>query len=193
MLALFRDPPLLERVVADPKLIPAVVEEALAQSLARMPFEGAVRSDFAPGLPPLLADPDQLRAVVSNLVVNALEAMADRGPEARLEIAVRVREIGRDEGLLRVERAPRADAEAAGGAVSRELVITVEDNGPGISEEIREKIFYPFFTTRESGSGVGLAMAQKLVASHGGALELVEREAPGAQFRVRLPIEEVAP
>ncbi|NNL86119.1 MAG: hypothetical protein HKP27_10725, partial [Myxococcales bacterium] len=68
-----------------------------------------------------------------------------------------------------------------------ELVIRVADNGPGVPEALRERIFYPFFTTRESGSGVGLALAQKLVAAHGGSL-LLERQRVGACFAIHLPI-----
>ena len=48
----------------------------------------------------------------------------------------------------------------------------MSDTGPGVPNELKEKIFYPFFTTKQSGSGVGLAIAQKIVAGHGGALEL---------------------
>ena len=73
---------------------------------------------------------------------------------------------------------------------ARELVIGVSDTGPGVSEELRERIFYPFFTTKDSGSGVGLALAQKLVASHGGDLELDSRPGHGATFRLCLPLME---
>jgi len=70
----------------------------------------------------------------------------------------------------------------------REIAISVSDTGPGIPEELREKIFYPFFTTKERGSGVGLALAQKFVASHGGILEIESACGVGATFRVRLPV-----
>jgi signal transduction histidine kinase len=83
-----------------------------------------------------------------------------------------------------------ADGRAAAappGAV-REVAIAVSDTGPGVAEELREKIFYPFFTTKERGSGVGLAMAQKVVSSHGGVLELESARGAGATFRVRLPV-----
>jgi signal transduction histidine kinase len=63
----------------------------------------------------------------------------------------------------------------------------VSDNGGGVPAALRERIFYPFFTTKERGSGVGLALAQKLVLGHGGALELDSEAGEGATFRVRLP------
>jgi signal transduction histidine kinase len=69
------------------------------------------------------------------------------------------------------------------------LVITIDDSGPGVPADLRERIFYPFFTTKERGSGVGLAMAQKIVASHGGSLALESEGGPGARFRMRLPLE----
>jgi nitrogen-specific signal transduction histidine kinase len=58
-----------------------------------------------------------------------------------------------------------------------------------VSSELREKVFYPFFSTKQSGSGVGLATAQKIIASHGGTLELDARSDTGCSFRVHLPIE----
>src|SRR5208337_1301947 len=72
----------------------------------------------------------------------------------------------------------------------RALVIAIDDSGPGVPADLREQIFYPFFTTKERGSGVGLAMAQKIVASHGGSLSLESEGGPGADFRVRLPLED---
>jgi signal transduction histidine kinase len=87
---------------------------------------------------------------------------------------------------VRVGADGRAAAPPPGAA--RELSIAVSDTGPGVAEELREKIFYPFFTTKERGSGVGLAMAQKIVGSHGGVLELESARGAGATFRVRLPV-----
>jgi signal transduction histidine kinase len=58
-----------------------------------------------------------------------------------------------------------------------------------VEEFARDRIFYPFFTTKSHGSGVGLATAQKIAASHGGSLELESSLSSGALFRVRLPVE----
>jgi signal transduction histidine kinase len=68
-------------------------------------------------------------------------------------------------------------------------VITVSDTGAGVPAELREKVFYPFFTTKQKGSGLGLATAQKIVASHGGSLGLENGDA-GCTFRLRLPVGE---
>jgi signal transduction histidine kinase len=72
-----------------------------------------------------------------------------------------------------------------------ELVLRVSDTGPGIAPELREKVFYPFFTTRARGSGLGLPSAQKIAAAHGGGIEIDSR--PGAcSVALRLPVEEGA-
>ena len=68
----------------------------------------------------------------------------------------------------------------------KELVIGSADTGAGVPAELREKIFYPFFTTKQDGSGIGLAAAQKIVASHGGIIDVGGEEGGGATFRVRL-------
>jgi two-component system sensor histidine kinase FlrB len=86
-------------------------------------------------------------------------------------------------------RVNSGEASPCGGKPVRELVISVADNGPGVPRALREKIFYPFFTTRDEGSGIGLATVQKVVASHGGTLALESRPGCGARFGVHLPLE----
>ena len=71
----------------------------------------------------------------------------------------------------------------------RELEIRISDTGPGIPEELQERVFYPFFTTKHGGSGVGLANAQKVILSHAGSIRLEPGQ--GATFCVRLPVDEV--
>ncbi len=169
-----------------------VLEDALVLSRARVPFEGRIERDYAPDLPRVLADEDQLRTVLTNLLVNALEAMGEGS--GRLELGLSVREFEAPETSLRLGADGSAELESGNDAVgSTEVQVTVTDSGPGVPAELREKIFYPFFTTKPSGSGVGLATAQKLVASHGGSLELDGRFQQGSRFRLRLPGEERRP
>jgi signal transduction histidine kinase len=158
----------------------ALLEEALAQALALVPFAGAIERDYDARGPTLQADAEQLRTALVNLLQNALEAMAElRAPAARLRLAVRGREPEREDG----------------GGAPAEVEIRIRDDGPGVPAELREKVFYPFFTTKRKGSGVGLATAQKIVAAHGGHLELESgagdpaggEAGPGAGFRIRLP------
>jgi signal transduction histidine kinase len=162
-----------------------LVEESLRIATKRVPFEGEIERRYAPGLPELHADPDLLRGVVTNLILNALESMRGQERPARLLLCVRVRLSDPPARSVRVAADGRASASMA--KTLREIAISVSDTGPGIADELREKIFYPFFTTKERGSGVGLALAQKFVASHGGILEFESVLGVGATFRVRLP------
>jgi signal transduction histidine kinase len=64
-------------------------------------------------------------------------------------------------------------------------VIQVEDNGPGIPEDVQEKIFVPFFTTKEDGSGIGLSLSRQIMRLHGGSLSVRSEEGEGAVFTLR--------
>ena len=103
----------------------------------------------------------QLSQLLLNLVMNAFQAMGEEGGEITLSTAV--------------------DGE--------DVVFTVRDNGPGISEEIRDKIYDPFFTTKESGAGtgLGLAIARQAVEDHRGRIEVDSTPGEGTEFRVYIP------
>ena len=148
-----------------PVALTELVEEAVRRAGARVPFDGVVEARVDKGLAPSL-DAGLLESVLVNLVANAFEAMRDHArPEGhRLELV----------------------AEPADG----ELCIRIADTGPGVPPENRERIFYPFFTTREQGTGVGLAEVHKAVASHGGSVEVRDRVGGGAVFVIHLPLEE---
>jgi two-component system nitrogen regulation sensor histidine kinase GlnL len=142
-----------------------LVELALERALGRVPFAGKLERDYAPALPRVAVDPEQMLAVFTDLLVNALEAVRPGAEVREPRVCLTVR---------------------PGPSDRREVVVSIADNGPGVPEGLRERIFYPFFTTKPGGSGVGLAKAQKVVTSHGGALELASAGG-GATFRVRLP------
>ena len=140
------------------------MDEALRHARARVPFDGKVEVHVPIELRPSL-DALQLERTLVNLIVNAFESMRDApSPEP----------------ALCIEAALHDD----------ELRLSVADTGPGVSAENRERIFYPFFTTREQGTGVGLAEVHKMVVSHGGSVEVRERPGGGAVFLVHLPLEE---
>jgi signal transduction histidine kinase len=142
-----------------------LLEDSLAAARTRAPFEGTVEREYAAPLPRLSGDEDLLRTALTNLIVNAFEAMGGSG-------ALTLRVAARKED-----------------SADPELCLSVSDSGPGIPAELREKVFYPFFTTKRTGSGVGLASAQKIVASHGGSIELDSAPGSGCKFCVRLPAE----
>ncbi|MBI1873738.1 MAG: PAS domain S-box protein [Acidobacteria bacterium] len=114
------------------------------------------------GDPVISADVDLLRPVFLNLLLNAAQAAQNRG-------GVRVRIHPRQNGVCR---------------------ITIEDDGPGIAAEIRDRIFQPFFTTKHRGTGLGLPIAKRAVELHGGELLIESPEGGGTTVTVRLPLEE---
>jgi signal transduction histidine kinase/FixJ family two-component response regulator len=120
-----------------------------------------VKTKLAPRLPKVLVVKDQIQQVFLNLTLNAMEAMPDGG---ELYISTL--------------------------ATKRAVDVTFEDNGPGIPEEDRERVFEPFVSTKTSGTGLGLAVSYGIIAAHGGSLELVPGQERGACFRVTLPIQE---
>jgi nitrogen-specific signal transduction histidine kinase len=172
--------------VAVPVDLVAALEAALAQVRARLPFDGELVRAYESPAPCALGDPEQLRGAFANLVANALEAMRGPGP-GRLELRAFRREAADDRVLRVAGRGPLPVA------ARREAVVEVRDSGPGVPEALRERIFYPFFTTRERGSGLGLALVHKAVAGAGGCVELESPAGGGATFRVRLPLRELAP
>lgn len=151
-----------------------VLFEACAKrARERTAYAGALEWDLPErSVPPLLLDEEGMRAVLVNLILNAFEALSDREAEGQRVVL-------------------RAALCAGRSGAGEELTLSVSDNGPGIPPDLRERIFYPFFTTKKEGSGVGLATAQKMVAEHGGRLELASGTACGACFRVVLPVERV--
>jgi len=117
-------------------------------------------------LPRIQADRDQLKEVLVNLIVNACESMVQGG-------SIHIKE----EENLSEEVGPVA-------------VIKVTDNGPGIPDSIQDKLFQPFFSTKEEGTGLGLSIATRIVEEHGGWLDLKSVEGEGSTFIITLPVME---
>jgi signal transduction histidine kinase len=117
-------------------------------------------------LPKISADPEQLKEVLVNLLLNACEAMTEGG-------VIQIRE---EEGVV----PPRG----------RTLVIRVTDSGPGIPETLQDKVFEPFFSTKEEGSGLGLSIAKRIIEDHGGWMQVSSTGRQGTTFVIALPCEE---
>jgi signal transduction histidine kinase len=138
---------------------------------------------FTEPMPAFLMDRDQMRQVFENLVLNALEAVGDTGSvtlESKIIPAPSVVSV------------PYEQAEGRGAdpwpAFDRFALVRIADSGPGIAEKKRDKIFFPFYTTKKQGSGVGLAMAKKIVNSHRGLIDVDDAPEGGALISVRLPM-----
>lgn len=134
-------------------------------------------------------DPEILKQVLLNLFLNAYEATREKGDP---RIHVRIREIGPlsewSEIGLRFLRGEKSWKTLKSGQRKPYLEILIEDNGPGIGEAERAKIFQPFFTTKPKGTGLGLAICKRLVEGMGGSISLRQVEPGGATFVIHLPM-----
>ena len=126
--------------------------------------EVSVATDFQDNLPDVHLDATQLQQVLLNLIKNAIDAMSSVAPEAR-----------------RLRLTTSFDGHAT-------ILLSVQDSGPGIPVEDRERIFDPFFTTKSGGVGLGLAISSTLVASYGGKLRLVKSNSDGSIFELAIPV-----
>jgi two-component system, NtrC family, nitrogen regulation sensor histidine kinase GlnL len=130
---------------------------------------------YDPSLPPVWGNRDQLVQVFLNLVKNAAEAITAVGGDGEITLMT-----GYQPGV-------RLAAPGSTRQMNLPLVVTLRDNGPGISPEVEKNLFDPFVTTKSGGSGLGLALVAKIIGDHGGLIEVDSR--PGrTEFRIFLPI-----
>jgi CheY-like chemotaxis protein len=140
------------------------VEDVCAFQIQRLSLLG-IEISISPGEIPLaLVDPHQIGLVLLNLIRNAGDAIEETGRPGRIRIATR-----HGHGSFR---------------------LVVEDDGPGIPEEIRDRVFRHYFTTKPSGkgTGLGLAVCRRIVAAHGGRIGLAPDSGRGARFLIDLPV-----
>jgi signal transduction histidine kinase len=143
------------------------LNEAIAEvtEMVRAPIENnrvSVRTCLAPGLNSVWGDRVQLQQVVLNLVLNAVEAMGSVAERAR---------------TLTI----RTENDATG------IRVAVHDSGPGIDPEHLQRVFDPFYTTKDSGLGMGLSICRSIIAAHGGRLWADAGQPRGAVFQFTLP------
>jgi nitrogen fixation/metabolism regulation signal transduction histidine kinase len=145
-----------------PEDINEIIENALSMFNGRM--DGIVlHKSLAPDLPKVMADAEAIKRAVANLVDNAAEAMQD----------TMVREIQISSSLV----------------ASRDAVeITVADTGHGVTPELKERLFLPYFSTRKRGTGLGLAIVSRVIEEHRGSIRVEENRPVGARFIFELPV-----
>lgn len=146
-----------------PRAVPTDLHQLLNEALAL--YNGIftdveIHKRFAAALPAVSVDPEQIRRVVINLVDNAIEAMDQKGA---------------------------IDIETQHEPGNSLVRIVVADNGPGIPPEEREKLFLPYYSTKRRGSGLGLAIVRRIVAEHGGSIDLADNSPRGTRFAIELP------
>lgn len=124
--------------------------------------------DIAPNLPPVLLDPKLMEIALDNLIENAVAAVGDKG---RVEIDV----------LLTDKIFSDFKAGSA-------IKIEITDNGPGIALAYKSKLFVPFFTTKNNGTGLGLMLTKRIIEDHGGQIEIESREKIGTEVIIYLPL-----
>jgi signal transduction histidine kinase len=118
------------------------------------------------GLPQVFADRGQLQQVFQNLIMNAIEAMRATPERSR---------------VLRMRSDIIQD--------SNQIVVSIADSGTGIGEKDKNRIYEPFFTTKSTGTGIGLTICRSIIESHGGVLQASANRPSGTIFEVVLPIE----
>jgi len=146
-----------------PRAVPSDLHGILADALALYDglIEGVtIRRHFAAALPKVAVDPEQMRRVVLNLVDNAVEATDRRGA---------------------------IDISTAVDAGHSLVTVTVADDGPGIPASERDKLFLPYYSTKRRGSGLGLAIVRRIVAEHGGSIDVTDNVPHGTRFTIELP------
>lgn len=150
-----------------------VIERVRALVVAEYPRDLAIDRDYDTSIPGFQGDREQLIQAVLNIVQNAALALAERRAAGDARIVLRTRiarqvTIGKQRWRLALE-------------------LHIEDNGPGVPEALRDRIFYPLVSGREGGSGLGLTLAQSIVARHLGMIDC-ESEPGRTLFRLTLPL-----
>ncbi len=158
----FSRPPRLKMQKVSPSVVVDLVVQLLEHRLKS--YDVNIKIIRKRQLPDIKADAEQLKEVFVNLIMNACEAM-DKG------------------GLITIH-----EEETYVEPLKRVVVIRLSDNGPGIPESVRDKIFQPFFTTKENGTGLGLSIAARIIEEHRGWLDVTSKEGEGATFVITLPL-----
>ena len=145
----------------------AILDASLTQMRAKLESKNVSISRNYIGGPTVRADADKLRQVFTNIIDNAIDAMEGNTGERHLDVAIR----GANPGMA---------------------TVTIRDNGCGIPEDKLAKIFNPFYTTKQTGTGLGMGIAKKVVDSHRGKIEVNSRVGEGTELSISIPLADAA-
>ena len=163
----------------------SLLEESLGNALSTVDREGIKIAKDYQETPTVPIDYAQMKQVFVNIMVNALQAIGESGT---IQIAC-------GPSIFFQRTTSSLHGKVSEKNLSRQVDLApyawvrIEDNGQGISDEVLSKIFYPFFTTKEKGSGIGLAIAQKIVDSHHGSIDVESEVGRGTVFTIKLPLQ----
>jgi two-component system nitrogen regulation sensor histidine kinase GlnL len=152
-----------------------VINDAVSLAEGKLPRKHTeLQLHVDEALPPIQGDRHQLCQLFTNLIINGFEALNGQGC---MKVTAR-------------EGAPEDEGQTPNGEPRlpvRTIVVDVEDDGPGVPQELRDRIFNAFFTTKPQGSGLGLAIVRKVVDAHDGTIDILTGHR-GTHFRVTLPV-----
>jgi len=114
-------------------------------------------------LPPCNADPNLIEEVILNLITNADEAMKNKEGDKKIEVASSVK--------------------------NNFILVRISDSGPGVPSNLRDKIFDPFYSTKNGSTGIGLSICHRIISDHGGTLSIARSKLGGAEFIIEIPLE----
>lgn len=169
-----------------PVQVDALLEGVIARMITLHP--GMEFSIQKPGIGDLKVDADAalLEQALTNILANAVDACHGKG---NVNVS-----IGTSRHFTDAVRLNRRVEKLLPGNLGKEeefIRINIRDNGPGIPPEIEDRIFVPFFTTKKTGTGIGLSLAQKIVHAHGGVLDMNSEVGKGTEFIIKIPMRNI--
>jgi signal transduction histidine kinase/ActR/RegA family two-component response regulator len=159
----------------------ALVSQNLTLLATGLPRNVSIQTDLAAELPLIKADPDQMKQVIQNLILNGAEAIGDRAGVVTISTGVTEIETADDPIWQHISPAF---------GPGHYIRLQVQDNGQGMAEEAVAQIFDPFFTMKETGHGLGLAVVLGIVRGHGGAIRVDTEQGVGSTFTLLFPVSE---
>ena len=162
-----------------PLKVQSLIKEALKLLRATIPSTIEIKSAIEDECGFVEGDPTQIHQVIMNLCTNAYHALQDTDTGGKIEVSLKEVQLGYDETLLK-----------SGMDIGRHLELIVKDNGHGMPPQVMERIFEPYFTTKEQGKGTGLGLSviHGIIKNHGGDITVHSEPGSGATFSVYLPI-----